>query len=80
MALFKLIADSGWINNREKFKKLEDGVYEFKSFQLRFLGDFDGRGRFVVVHGLRKKKDKLSASDLDVARCRLKAFRQERSS
>ena len=60
-ALFRRMAQTGSIPNREKFKKLKDvkgcAIFEFKSFQIRFLGTFDGN-RFVVALGLRKKRDK----------------------
>ena len=46
-ALLKLLADRGFIQNREKFKKLGSKakgkgseLWEIKSFQLRFLGDY----------------------------------------
>jgi len=69
LALFKRLADSGSIHNREKFKKLEDGLWEFKpTSQVRFIGDFRPRGRFFVSLGVRKKKDRHSSSDLDRAR------------
>lgn len=67
-ALFKLLADTGQIRNREKFQKLEGTeLFEFKSFQLRFHGDFRPGQRFVVASGVRKKKQKASKSDLQVA-------------
>ena len=68
-ALFGWLARDGRIPNREKFRKLgQQGgkkyshLWEFKSFQLRFLGDFQGN-RFLVAHGVRKKKDSLSEGD-----------------
>lgn len=67
--LFELLAESGWIANVEKFKKLDDisgqAIWEFKSFQIRFLGGFVPGGRFVVAHGVKKKKNKHKSSDLD---------------
>src|SRR5262245_56352296 len=67
LALFRLFADTGQIKNREKFKKLVDGFFEFKSFQLRFLGDFRHGFRFVVATGVRKKKDKANPIDIETA-------------
>lgn len=73
-ALFQRLADFGRINNEEKFKNLgfkagkaAKGLWEFKSFQLRFIGDFRPGSRFVISHGTRKKKDDLSKSDIDAA-------------
>ena len=68
LALFKLLAEQGKIRNTEKFKRVEGtGLFEFKSFQLRLLGDFRPNRRFLVAHGLHKKKDKLSRGDIDTA-------------
>lgn len=68
-ALFKRLANSGSIANREKFKKLEDrqgqAIWEFKSFQLRFLGGFARGKRFLVAHAVRKKTDRHRPSDID---------------
>ncbi|MCZ6479261.1 MAG: hypothetical protein O6929_02470, partial [candidate division NC10 bacterium] len=45
--LFGRLAEFGEIRNREKFKQLgakagqqAQGLWEFKSFQVRFIGDF----------------------------------------
>lgn len=69
--LFERLADHGRIRNNEQFKKLGDrqghAIWEFKSYQLRFLGAFTPGGRFLVALGLRKKKNKLRSADLDRA-------------
>lgn len=74
LALFQRLADEGRISNREKFRLLGDkagtkarGFWEFKDFQLRFIGDFRPGRRFVIAHGLLKKRDNLSPSDIDIA-------------
>lgn len=70
LALFKRLADTGDIANREHFKSLGksgDNLWEFKRFQLRFLGDYRPGGRFVVALGLRKKTDDLKRSDIEKA-------------
>ena len=70
-ALFERLAEHGQIKNNEQFKKLGDrqghAILEFKSYQLRFLGAFTSGRRFLVAHGLRKKKNKLRPADLDRA-------------
>jgi hypothetical protein len=69
-ALFARLAAEGRIQNVEKFKALgaaAGGLFEFKSFQVRFLGDFRPGKRFLVAHGLRKKKDVLDVTDIQVA-------------
>lgn len=69
--LFKRLAETGRIVNPEKFKNLGERagpegrkLYEFKSFQIRFLGAFRPGGRFVIAIGVRKKKDNLSKSGI----------------
>ena len=69
--LFERLAERGQIRNNEQFKKLGDrqghAIWEFKRYQLRFLGAFTSGSRFLVAHGLRKKKDKHRSADLDRA-------------
>lgn len=70
IVLFKRLADKGDIANREHFKNLGKsggGLWEFKRHQIRFLGDYRPGGRFVVAHGVRKKKDDLNPSDIKKA-------------
>ena len=69
--LFKRLADQGRIPNREKFKKLGkkakgagSKLWEIKSFQHRFLGDFRPNRRFIIAHALRKKSDNLPKPDI----------------
>ena len=71
LALFQRLADRGFIQNREKFKKLGSKakgkgseLWEIKSFQLRFLGDYRQNRRFIIAHALRKKSDNLPKSDI----------------
>jgi hypothetical protein len=69
-ALFQWLATEGRVPNREKFKGLGTkgaGLWEFKSFQIRFLGDFRPGARFVVALGLRKKQDDLRRADVEAA-------------
>lgn len=70
-ALFQLFVRQGFIKNREKFKKLGDKakgkgseLWEFKSFQNRFLGDYRPNRRFVIAYALRKKGDNLPKTDI----------------
>jgi hypothetical protein len=69
-ALFQWLATEGRVPNREKFKGLGvqgGGLWEFKSFQIRFLGDFRPGARFLVALGLRKKQDALRPADVQTA-------------
>ncbi|HVJ04493.1 MAG TPA: type II toxin-antitoxin system RelE/ParE family toxin [Candidatus Saccharimonadales bacterium] len=62
-ALFKRFADCGEIKNREKFKKIADNLFEFKSGQIRMFC-FLERGMVVVTHGCIKKKDALNKTEI----------------
>jgi hypothetical protein len=69
-ALFQWLASDGRVPNREKFKGLgrdAGGLWEFKSFQIRFLGDFRPGARFLVALGLLKKQDELRPQDIATA-------------
>jgi hypothetical protein len=62
LALFNALAEVGWIPTRERFKKLGKrrnwSLWEFKSFQIRFIGALTKQarpGEFVVALGVRKK-------------------------
>ena len=68
--LFDLFCRQGRIWNEEKFKKEEGPIWAFKSFQVRILCAFlPGKSKptVLLLHGLHKKADKLSRSDLDKA-------------
>lgn len=67
--LFQYLGDHGKIANREKFKKLEgtDGIFEFKSHQLRLLCFFTDDKRVIVCRALVKKRDRHNEADLDFA-------------
>lgn len=74
VALFKRLADFGQISNREKFKQLGPkagpkgrGLWEFKSGQIRLIGDFRPGSRFVVAHGTIKKADDLPKAEIEKA-------------
>lgn len=73
VVLFQRMADLGTqgLQNREKFKSLgkcrSESLFEFKSFQLRFLGAYRPGSEFVVAHGLRKKSDDLPPQALEIA-------------
>jgi Phage derived protein Gp49-like (DUF891) len=66
-ALFNRFSEYGLINNREKFKKIADDLFEFKSFQIRIFCYITGR-QLVITHGVKKKRDDLNPADIDRAR------------
>jgi phage-related protein len=63
------MGENGAISNSEKFKKLEgtDGLFEFKSFQVRIICFMTSNKKVVLCHGVIKKKDKHAKSDLNIA-------------
>ena len=63
------LAESRYVANREHFKKVEgtEHLWEFKSHQIRLLGFYLDDGRFALVHGIKKKQDRLRGSDIEIA-------------
>lgn len=72
MTLFRRMADTGKIFNREQFKQVEDKIFEFKRFQIR-VGCFQLEHRWLLTHGFIKKGDRWPASELE----RAKRIREE---
>src|ERR1017187_4158719 len=66
MALFLIAGDHGKFYNPEKFGDLGDGLYEFKSYQIRmpFAYAKNERGLILVTHGFIKKKDKTPKEEI----------------
>lgn len=69
IALFRIAGDHGKFCNPEKFGDLGDGLYEFKSFQIRmpFAYARSERGLILITHGYIKKKDKTSKERIERA-------------
>jgi phage-related protein len=68
--LFRILGDHGKHSNPEKFGDLEDGLYEFKSFQIRMpyaYAQYE-KGLVLITHGFKKKKDKTPPSQIERAR------------
>lgn len=70
MALFKLAAEHGKFSNPEKFGDLGDGLWEFKSHQIRMPYAFSRRerGLIVISHGFIKKGPKTPREEIKRAR------------
>lgn len=70
--LFRIICDSeqGAPKNPTKFGRLGDGLFEFKSFQIRmpFAYAEGERGLILVTHGFRKKKRKADPQEIERAK------------
>jgi phage-related protein len=68
--LIELFHQSGNIENKEAFKYLQDGVFEFKRGQVRILCYFlSGRKvkSLVLLHGFKKKCQRTPGKELDKA-------------
>lgn len=70
LSLFRLLADKRATHNTEKFGDLGDGLFEFKSFQIRMPYAYakPERGLVLITHGFRKKKDKTPPAEIERAR------------
>ena len=70
MNLFRILGDHGKHTNPEKFGDLGQGLFEFKSFQIRMPYAYasDEKGMILITHGFWKKRDKASPSEIDRAR------------
>jgi phage-related protein len=68
--LFRILGDHGKHSNPEKFGDLEDGLYEFKSFQIRmpFAYAKGEKGLVLVTHGFIKKSPKTPRAEIERAR------------
>ncbi len=68
MRLFALLGDEGRITNPEKFGNLKEGLFEFKSFQIRMPCRFDWGGLVIVSHGFIKKRSRAPRQEIERAR------------
>ena len=66
MALFRIAADHGAFYNDQKFGDLNNGMFEFKSDQIRmpFAYAKRERGLIVITHGFIKKKDRTPKEEI----------------
>jgi hypothetical protein len=64
--LFRRLADTGKIFNREQFKLVEGEIFEFKRHQVR-VGCFQIETRWLLTHGFVKKRDKWPKAELERA-------------
>jgi hypothetical protein len=72
MALFARLANTGKIQNEQKFKHLgqqdDRKLFEFKPTpQIRYFGEFRPGSRFVVAMAVRKKQQKHRSRDMQMA-------------
>jgi phage-related protein len=64
--LFRILGDHGKHSNPEKFGDLGDGLYEFKSFQIRmpFVYAKNESSLVLITHGFKKKRDKAPPAEI----------------
>jgi hypothetical protein len=74
--LFEKMGETGKISNDQKFKKLEgsDGIFEYKSFQIRLLCFYAPGGRVVICRAVTKKQDRHAPNDIRNAEERRRIF------
>ena len=72
--LIQYTADCGPGRNKEKWRKIEDGIFEMKSYQYRipFFYHREVRGMIVIMFMFMKKKDRWAHCELEQARKRIK--------
>ena len=56
------------IRNQEKFKRLEENLYELKAAQVRLLFFIEGRSIIIVTNGFLKKAQKTPDAEMRRAR------------
>ncbi len=66
VTLFRRLADTGKIFNREQFKLVDGNIFEFKRFQVR-VGCFQVGSRWLLTHGFIKKQDRWPEAELERA-------------
>jgi phage-related protein len=68
--LFRILGDHGKHSNPEKFGDLGDGLYEFKSFQIRmpYAHAQYEKGLLLITHGFVKKSPKTPNAEIKRAR------------
>ena len=64
---FKKLCDEGHIQNPDRFKKLNDIVWEFRAGADRLLGGYLPGGIFLLISGFRKKSQKTPKAKLKAA-------------
>lgn len=61
--LFKLMANTGYIHNIEKFRNEENQIYAFKLSYDRFLCFFFAGSKIIVTNAFEKKTNKLPSRE-----------------
>jgi len=77
LSLLNRTSEHGPHGNKEKFRYLRDGIYEFKSYQVRILCAFEKDNIIILTHGFIKKKDRTPIQEIKRAKGLLKQLRAE---
>jgi len=77
-ALFNWLGANGEIKNRQKFKKVDSDIWEFKSYQIRMLCFFVPGRRVIVTHGFIKKQDGIPPREIKRAKSIRDEWRKKR--
>lgn len=65
--LLQKTANDGPPKNEEKFKHLQDKLYEFKSGKVRLICFFDKNKVIITTHGFFKNSQKTPRSEIEKA-------------
>lgn len=69
------LANSAQIRNEEKFRKIEQGIYELKTRNLvRFLCFYGVNRTIILTHGFKKRKRKTFRQETEKALIALKEY------
>ena len=60
----KDLADNGPHPSRERFRVIENDMFELKSYKIRILGFFLPDNVMLLTHGCKKKKDDLDPQEI----------------
>lgn len=77
-ALLERAANKGIPKNHEKFKKIEDKLYEFKSYQVRLFCTFENNKVILLISGFVKKSNKIPKREKERAKRLLKKYYEDR--
>lgn len=73
--LLRRVGSSGPPKNIQKNRKLDDDIWELKSFQQRLLYFRAGARRIVITNGFTKKQQKTPAQEIERAKRLLAEYR-----
>lgn len=76
--LFERIAKHGVILNTDKFKLLEDGIFEFKTPRHRILCFLTEDKKLILTNGFPKKSQRIPKSCLNLAKTIREEYRGSR--